>query len=434
MKFFFSVLVVLTLGSAASRAETDPRITAYLESLKASPTEVNQKLTKEILRAMELSEGPPYDALEAKRLLPEFFADLFGRNGWQSAPTPSTSFALESFFFKTHAEAFSKIDLTNAFGRTENMSSMDVICKYTEPKKGAGTRPGYKINCDGKKLKAKFKEIHTQPLATRIFWALGFNADPADYHPGLKVAYDRKIFEEFNSRTGVPLKVRFGRKEIKVATMNPHYDPFEFVASATLKDGTQIDVTTLRAKYISEKDQDLAYITTTPAQLQINLPKKARVEVGPWSFSDFDHSQSKVLRSVAVLSAWLAIYDIRRDNNLLVIDDVNGTPQLKFMFPDLGSGLGRSRYRVSLFDDIENIKHFRSSVAKRGHIRGVQVNEENDAFMTATREDFQYGVQLINQFSEVQLRELLVASGYSGSELELYLQKLISRRQSLQGL
>ena len=411
-------------------AELAAKICPYLDQLKGSSVKRDQLIASEVERALYWSQQPTFDALPAGKIIPNFFKDLVGHNGWQKGNADGVNIPLEDLIFRPLLTDVSAIDFRNAFGRDQNLSGIQSICQYTEPKRGTGTRPGFKVSCDGLKLKVKFREIHTQPLATRVFWALGYQADPADYHSGMKISYDRKIFEEFNSRVGVPLKLKFGRKELTVTTLNPHYDPFRFMKSAVLKSGQAIDVATLSQKYLAGDDGDIDYVITAPVQLQY-AKVKGRIEVGPWSFSDFDHSRSKALRAVGVLSAWLGLYDVRRNNNALVLDNVNGQLQPKFLFPDLGSGLGRSRYRMSLFDNIEDPSDFKSVITRRHHLTGVQVNETNEAFVDATKADFAYGVSLINQFTEAQIRQLVEVSGFAGKDLEVYTRKLIERRKSL---
>ncbi len=41
--------------------------------------------------------------------------------------------------------------------------------------------PGYEVERGGEIVKLKFGEQRSEPLVTRMFWALGFHADPTDY-------------------------------------------------------------------------------------------------------------------------------------------------------------------------------------------------------------------------------------------------------------
>ncbi|MBC7692739.1 MAG: hypothetical protein H7222_13335, partial [Methylotenera sp.] len=357
------------------------------------------------------------------------FADLTGHNGWQKGKSDGRRILLEDQIFKPLSTPVSQLDLKNAFGRSSYLSEMKTVCTYMGPKKGSGSQPGIKINCGGLKLKAKFGEVHVQPLATRIFWALGYNVNPADHHPGLTLVYDRKIFEEFNSRVGVPVLVGVGPLSVKVAQQNPQYEGTDYMVGAVLKNGEKISAQTLAEKVADEDDEDIASLLTAPVQLQYqSIP--GHTSIGFWDYNDLDHPESKALRTVGVLAAWLGLYDMRRGNNDLVLQEANGGRELKFVFPDLGAGLGRSGYRLP-FNKPDRVDLFKSTIASRNRIRHAQTIEFNAAFRDATAEDFAEGVRLINQFSEVQLHELLSISGYTGKVLELFHEKLLSRRASL---
>ena len=337
---------------------------------------------------------------------------------------------LENSFFEPPKTPFSQLEFTNAFGRTENLSQLHSICQYTGPKKGNGTQPGIEATCNGLALKVKFEEIHVQALVTRVLWALGYHTRPADYHSGLQIAYDRKIFSEFNRRTGVSIQLKIFRRIRTVAQVNPQYDPADYFTGAILQNGNSISAAELEKKIAAEKDDDIATVVTTPVQLQYaDIP--GQTTIGPWSYNDLDHAQLKSVRALAVVSAWLALYDLRTDNNRLVLQKDGDQLKLQFLLSDLGSGLGRSRFRFSSNNVPDDMNLFKPRVASGHRIRGAQVNEPNDAFTEATRSDFAAGVRLINQFSADQIEAILRVSGYQGEELNNFKQKLISRRLSL---
>src|SRR5204863_4975432 len=85
--------------------------------------------------------------------------------------------------------------------------------------------------------KVKFAETHSEPFASRIFHAIGYNVDPTDYSSGLKMKYDRRLFEEFNSRR--PMKIKAGMFFIPMFRMDLQnkYDPFAFVDHVVFRNG-----------------------------------------------------------------------------------------------------------------------------------------------------------------------------------------------------
>ena len=226
------------------------------------------------------------------------------------------------------------------------------------------------------------------------------------------------------------MQLNLGERKLHEFAANFEYNALDYIASAHLKNGDTISPEELAEKMEAHSVADIDYLTTRPVQIQFeHVP--GQTEIGPWSYNDFDHANSRSLRAVGVLSAWLGLFDLRRGNNVLVLDESQPFG-LRFIFSDLGSGFGRSKFRLSPLDTNESLRDFKNTVAKRGRIRGAQVNEANDAFTQATAEDFAYGVELISQFSPEQLDELLTASGYQGDEKKEFLVKLLARRASLQ--
>ena len=90
-------------------------------------------------------------------------------------------------------------------------------------------------------MKIKFGELHSEPFAARLFWALGYNTDAIDYAPQLKLKYDRRFFREFNQRREVSTRIS-ALLVLPLYTLRfqPRHDPFEFIAVAVMKDGRRL--------------------------------------------------------------------------------------------------------------------------------------------------------------------------------------------------
>src|SRR6185437_127754 len=103
----------------------------------------------------------------------------------------------------------------------------------------------------------------------RIFYALGFHADPTDYAPLVKVRYNRRLLREFHSR--MPLNMQIAPFDIHVATMHlqTHYDPFTFITSAVFKDGKQISGAAL--KQILFANPTVAHPEDSPENFRTNV-------------------------------------------------------------------------------------------------------------------------------------------------------------------
>src|SRR5947209_2960775 len=116
-------------------------------------------------------------------------------------PLPSTFWRLPP--------AIAGQDLYDGFGRTNWFPIENKLCDYSGPKESYGLNPGFEVVSDGVKIKLKFAEISSEPFATRIFDALGYNVDPTDYAPRVKVRYARALFIEFNLRKSLSTRFTF---------------------------------------------------------------------------------------------------------------------------------------------------------------------------------------------------------------------------------
>ena len=169
-------------------------VCAYLAAPHAFPIPLQTQINAEIRRSLEWDQLDSAEPLQILSIGPRLIADLFKSNGWMKGKTPGIAIPLESLFFQKPTKPWSGLDLKNGFGRSSSFAEINEVCTYRGPKKGQGKQPGIKVTCGDQQLKVKFEEVRVQPFVHRIFWALGYGANPCDYHPGLKVAFDEKNF------------------------------------------------------------------------------------------------------------------------------------------------------------------------------------------------------------------------------------------------
>lgn len=326
------------------------------------------------------------------------------------------------------------------FGRTSLPDVTNQICRYAEAKESSGMNPGYEVECNGERVKLKFGEQSTEPVVTRLFWALGFNADPTDYAPAVKVAYDRRIFTEFNSRA--PVRTTFTALWfIPVYTMNlqPHKDPFDYVAAAVLRDGRRWSGAELQrhlmagTNFLPAVEAQINYVITTPANVQVRDPRVK--SIGPWDYAQLDHADRREIRGAGLLAAWLGFYDARFDNTKLRRVGSKKHPRLVHYFSDLGGGLGRTTGFLSWHG--ENVNQFpwtfteAPSNRHAWRITGYTPIVRNAAFAAMTLDDARWMARLIGQLGVGQIEDALRASGYDAPTVQLYTEKLASRRNHM---
>ncbi|HEY3854274.1 MAG TPA: hypothetical protein VGO67_07785 [Verrucomicrobiae bacterium] len=369
----------------------------------------------------------------AENLAPGPSADLSRRD-----PMPSS--------FWSRPKSIATEDLYAGFDRVGIPSFADKVCRYREAKETSGMNPGYEVECGNDVVKWKFGEQSSEPLVTRMFWALGFNADPTDYAASVKVAYDRRIFTEFNSRR--PVRMTFTVLWfIPVYSMNlqAFKDPFDFVTTAVLRDGRQWSGHELKQHLMSGTnfqpgvEAQIDYLVTTPANVQIKDPRVK--SIGPWDYGQLDHAGRREVRGAGLLAAWLGFYDTRFDNTKLRRVGPKKNPHLEHYFSDLGGGLGRTTGLLAWHGENVNAFPWRftaPSVSENSgsprqalKIVGYTPIVRNPAFAAMTIDDARWMARLIGQLSAEQIRQALAASGYGPKQIQLYASKLLSRRNTM---
>jgi len=351
--------------------------------------------------------------------------------------------------------AISGEDLYAGFGRTEFPHLENFLCEYSGPKTSSGTHAGFDVECNGVRYKVKFGEENSEPFTARIFYALGYYADPTDFAPQVRVRYDRRLFREFHLRQ--PLNMRISPLGIHVGTirLQQHYDPFAFITRAVFKDGREVSGAALKqmlfidpkrahpeeepSNYRPEIEASLDYLVTAPVNVQ--LREESTESIGAWDFGGLGHENLRELRGAGLLAAWLSWFDSRTDNTKLRIvrdaDDV----QLQHFISDLGGGMGAGTAWFSPRG--ENPNDFAWTFTRPEIVRGAghmttpfriahfKPIVPTPAFADMTVDDARWMARRIGQLTESQLRAALIASGYDNAEARLYLEKLVSRRDQM---
>jgi hypothetical protein len=329
-----------------------------------------------------------------------------------------------------------EIDLATGFNRRAVENYGETIWSYAGPKNGYGGHAGFEVASGSHRIKLKFGEVHSEPFTARIFHALGFNVDPTDFSPGVKVRFDRRLFAEFNSRKPVNTKITLlGVLPVWTIRFQPVHDPTKFFARIVLKDGTVASPTAL-PHLLSEADPAIDYLVTVPANVQPKV--ESELTIGPWSFDQLGHQHRRELRGAGLLAAWLGWHDSRFENTRLRAVEREGHMQLKHYFSDLGGGLGRSVGMLSRSS--EDVDGFPESFTKpeldqgphrmRRPFRIVNFRpiERTEAFEQMTIDDARWMAYWIAQLTPAQIHDALRASGFTPDHARILLAKLLNRR------
>ena len=346
-------------------------------------------------------------------------------------------------------------DLYAGFERAELPSLTNAMLIYDEPKTSSGTHAGFHAKLGTRECRIKFGEENSEPFTSRIFFALGYHADPTDYAPRLTIRYDRRLLREFNFRKSLTMGITPLGFSVYSIQLQPHHDPFKFIAAAVLKNGEQITGAALRQRLFRDPDQahpeaipsnyredveaSLDYLILVPANVQFRA--SASRNTGVWQFGGLKHEDRRELRGMGLLAAWLTWFDSRAENTKLRVDSTGSAIRLEHFLSDLGAGLGSGTGWLSQHGEDPNALTWTFTHAEivRGpgrmttpfRIQSYKPLVPTLAFQNMTVDDARWMARLIGQLSEAQLRAALVASGYNSAEAALYLEKLINRRDQM---
>jgi hypothetical protein len=354
--------------------------------------------------------------------------------------------------FWTRPRDISQLDLRIGFGRRATLATEvrgGKPCVFHEAKTGYGIHPGFTLECGGRKIKAKFLELRSEPFATRILWALGYNVEPVDYVSKLDFRYSPEFFTQINQRKKLTVDLTaLGVITVDRIQLTRKADPFTLLAGARLTDGTWIDAKELEARLVQNPNADLlaldesdlnqdfarsiATLTTVEAQIQ---EKKNDARIGPWQWQDFDHPQRRETRGLLAAAAWLGWYDCRFDNNRLVlVKNASGETEATHFISDVGAVLGSTTRFFTLA--YERPEQMEDSVTARSFFRGVKIVhyrtlERNRAFEEATEDDLRWGVRWLNRLSDRQIHDAAIGAGFDEAKAEVIVQKLDDRRSRM---
>jgi hypothetical protein len=359
---------------------------------------------------------------------PFYFADALN-NPVATKNVPSANDEpLDSTFWKRPVN-FGDTDLLAGFGRRELPNYDQVIWNYAGPKK-AGRNAGCELESGRLRIKVKFAELHSEPFTARIFHALGYNVMPTDYAPRLRLRYDKRFFSEFNSRPEMRMRVGIAFLPLYSFNLQNVLDPCDFIESAVLKDGTDVDAKELRNRRAAIEEQ-IDFLVTKPANVQVEPPDWQ--SIGPWDFGQLGHEDLRELRGAGVVAAWLGWSDSRYENTRLRVKRTESGVELKHFLSDLGGGMGlcEGTFKRSTEKACDFGSSFTRMHKRRFEIVNYAPIEDTKAFEKITADDARWMAAMLAEISQRQIEDALTASGFSTEEVRIYTEKLVQRREKL---
>ena len=346
------------------------------------------------------------------------------------------------------------VDLYRGFGRASLIDAESAPCEYKEPKTSWGAHPGFRVSCNGRKIKFKLgDEIYGGPFNTRLFWVLGYNVEAIDSVRELKVSYNRRVLEEFNSRKHLEFDVRLLFFRLWKNVVTNYEDPFTFIKYARMKDGAVLPGHALKKRlfrvipagdpktpdydrpekmegnYREEVERNIDYLAFVPGTFEED--RDDIKSIGPWKYDEFGAADRREVRAIQIVSAWVDEFNMRWENTTLAWVNENGAWKKKHMLSDVGSGFGGATSIVHMKNS--RLDRFLPRVTEPRPDGSVKMshfmqNMKNEALDNMSLEDARWMLRKMARISARQLRDMLRATLMSDKEREQTFRKLWSRR------
>lgn len=263
-------------------------------------------------------------------------------------------------------------------------------------------------------------EVHTDPVSSRIFAALGYYVDHSYYFDAGKLTLILGDLPNKKKRT-VQHFVRFISNAYGIN-----------LSAFILKAGKiNQDFLKQSPELASYKGQYFIQFKTAALEARPDLEHR----LGGFMSNDPQNSKRRELRGALLAHLWIDNWDTKEDNTLLsILMDSKGRTSLRGSYSDLGVSLGVriSKFPRDLKAGLVNSFTWDLVRKEKGQIRfSAHLNHFSEAFKQATYEDLKWMAIQISQITEPILRSSLSASGWPIYLQELYFQKLAERRRQI---
>ena len=284
---------------------------------------------------------------------------------------------------------------------------LDEVCREKSKKKRKQCRRKYKL---------KFgMEGHSDPVANSLMRAIGFNTDVSMHIKRPKVYLDDWTYDSFRR------------------------DWENYFDEQTM--WTRLD---LRKALMPEpdgrgEDEDGEYLRFVSAGIEYK--PEHFVRVGGWSHGLIDEAAigtgMREARALMAFNVWIGNNDTKdaENNKLILRKGPDGDWKMFMNLQDAGNAMGlilAEKVDAFPWDSVEQGFVQRAYGAMRGRIElnyfGVQNTGMN---RTATHADLRWGVRLIAQLTREQIEDAVSLGRFPGGIGDLYVEKLISRRNQL---
>jgi len=308
--------------------------------------------------------------------------------------------------------------LFEAFDRQWRAAGVDPAFTWLRLDKLEGKGSVAKVHADdlrnGERWLLKWgDEVHSDPVASRIFAALGFNVD----FPFYRAAGEVRL-----------LLGRQGKQKRTVRQLvNFIYNSYNINLSPFITKVAEVTDEMVALEPLLRGRQGETYLTFTGLALEPRPSGETRL--GPFLQDLAQNRKRREVRGALLAEIWIANWDTKPDNTLLSLGS-----ELRATYSDLGVSLG---VKIQKFPrDLKGglVNEFGWDVLElkdqEVHFH-ARMNSIPKAWREASWSDLSWMAKQIARLGPSDLREILSHSGWPVAVRELYFHKLAERRRQI---
>ena len=276
---------------------------------------------------------------------------------------------------------------------------------YYEEMKHSATKPKMDVyieNAKGKKRKFKLKfggELHADPVVSAFMLTLGYPADLTRYAKNIKVILGKTTYSEMARDWEV------------------YYSRSDLQGRFKLEDIVD---------YHDVNDKGENFVVFKEGLIEAKPPKIERL--GPWAYGDNSHSSFREVRGLALLQVLFANHDMKDVNNRLLLKELDGTGEYEahYILSDPGASLSLLWYEMpEIFPWKVVSGKSRNGITLSFLSRPIGVKNK------ITWADARWTVRWLAGLSREQIRAAVSLGGWPQCLEDIYVEKIISRRNDL---
>lgn len=291
----------------------------------------------------------------------------------------------------------------------------------------------------GEEWKVKFQKSKDRPVSeeaimSRFLYALGYHSAPVHHTARLRLD-PRAVIAAYKYKQKIGITVRYGGFLHRFARIKPGKYGFstpyrmpDHIVELSLK-GTVLVGAAAAAKLEEARRnpallKDIEYVTVQGVDIGLK-GESGGESIGPFDLDDPLMADRREMRALAFISqTWGLGEDMRFNNTRLDVEEEDGALEIEHRLSDAGAHFRMSSDLNALPWEVDF------------DLQADRIHNDNNgytlrAYDRATIDDARWGARKLAALTEEQITAIVTAEAESWPVARLYVEKMISRRDSL---